>query len=226
MNYLSKLGILTIIIIGNSVFAQPKVRQCFVNFNGDFVKVDILKKYKGNIYSGIPQVMGDSIKIILPSVIESVVFNKDTLFSWPKRFPSNPSFNQLFEKVYSGRKIQVLFTSLDEYGGFYLIKKSNESQFRLLINTPRMLDPKGEMNPQNLTNPLSVNDPISSNHRIVTLLKRYKGLDVLSFHSEAEYIKFLVGYFKECSLLSNKFKNSFYTSNDLIIAFEEYDKCN
>jgi hypothetical protein len=225
MKYLSKLGLL-LFVVTHSALAQLKVKQCSINFKGDFVKIDIPKKYKCNFYSGIPQVSADSIKFILPNSIDRVVINKDTLFSWPKYFPSNSSFNQLFEKIYNGKKLEVLFTVLDEYGGFYLIKKSNENQFRLLISTPRMVDPKGEINnTPTVNNPLATNNPISSNYHVATLLERYKGLDVLSFYSEDEYIKFLVDYFKDCSLLSNKFKNSFYTSNDLIIAFEEYDRC-
>jgi hypothetical protein len=225
MKYLSKL-VLLLFIFNYSAFAQPKVKLCSINLNGDFVSINIPKKYKGNFYSGIPQVVGDSIKFILPNAMDRVVIDKDTLFSWPKNFPSNSSFNQLFNKIHSGKKLDVLFTILDEYGGFYLIKKSTESQFRLLINTPRMLDPKGEIdNTSSTINPFPNNNPISSNHRVATLLKKYKGFDVLSFHSEVEYIKFLVDYFKDCSLLSNKFKNSFYTSNDLILAFEEYNRC-
>jgi hypothetical protein len=231
MKYLSKL-VLLLFIFSYSTFAQPKVKQCSININGDFVNINIPKKYKGNFYSGIPQVVGDSIKFILPNAMDRVVINKDTLFSWPKNFPSNSSFNQLFNKIHSGKKLNVLFTILDEYGRFYLIKKSTESQFRLLINTPRMIDPKGEINNTSAINntPATINpfptiNPILSSHRVATLLKKYKGLDVLSFHSEDEYIKFLVDYFKDCPLLSNKFKNSFYTSNDLILAFEEYDRC-
>jgi hypothetical protein len=231
MKYLSKLGLL-FSIVTHSVLAQPKVKQCSININGDFVNINIPKKYKGNFYSGIPQVVGDSIKFILPNAIDRVIIEKDTLFSWPRFFPANSSFNQLFKRIYSGKRINVLLTVLDEYGGFYLIKKSTESQFRLLINIPRMIDPKGEINNTSAINntPATINpfptiNPISSSHRVATLLKKYKGLDVLSFHSEGEYIKFLVDYFKDCSLLSNKFKNSFYTSNDLILAFEEYDRC-
>lgn len=61
MKYLSKL-VLLLFIFNYSAFAQPKVKLCSINLNGDFVSINIPKKYKGNFYSGIPQVVGDSIK--------------------------------------------------------------------------------------------------------------------------------------------------------------------
>jgi hypothetical protein len=228
MKFLPTLMFLPI-VIANSAVAQPKVKPCFISLNGNFIEIDIPKKYKGNYYSGIPRVINDSLSIIQPNAIDRVFINKDTLFSWPKRFPANSSFNQLFKKIYIGKKLEVLLTVLDEFGEFYLIKKSNESQFRLLISTARMINPKTidetERKAPTGASPFPSNDPVLSRYSVATVLKKYKGLDVLSFPREEEYNKFLADYFQDCLLLSNKFRNTFYTSNDLLVAFDEYDRC-
>lgn len=216
MHFRFILLLVPILAFGNSI-AQKRRQTIFLSNGGEVSEIQTvsLRKYKGNIYAGLPRLVNDSIDIVKPSTSDFVVIGHDTLISWVRKFNIDyANFDQFVRKVHSGNAINVFFTKLTDYGGFYLIKKKNEKNYRLLIDEPRLLNAIGK-------------GYLTGNPGYIetTILRQYKGVDVLSFQTERAYIDFLIDYFFDCVLLRNKFKSEFYTSKDFLIAVREYDRC-